>query len=165
MRRLDILGIPYDVTPGVPAYLAAAAKLKKELTLPNITQTIIATRTSMHSTKIPREEDLEILSKSKSTLAIHLSIRKIKYIVEKISPFYGTDCPVVIAYRVGWPEEKFIHGRLKDILNKVKESKITRSALILVGKVFDNNTFKDSSLYSKDSAHIFRAKEKKSLKT
>ena len=161
MRRLDDLGIPYDVTPGVPAYAAAAAELKQELTLPEISQTIIATRTTMHASAMPEGEDLETLGKSGATLAIHLSIRNMKHIEETLTPFYGADCPVIVAYRVGWPDEQFIHGTLSSIREKVRKSKISRTALILVGRVFGENQFRDSALYHPDHVHVLRPKPRK----
>ena len=120
MRRLDALGIDYDVTPGVPAFAAAAAALKKELTVPEVCQTIILTRTSMKSSAMPEGEDLATLGKSGATLVIHLSIRNLARIETELTPLYGADCPVIVAYRVGWPDEQFIHGTLADIAGKVK---------------------------------------------
>ena len=161
MRRLDGLGIAYDVTPGVPAYAAAAAALKQELTLPEISQTLIATRTTMHASAMPEGEDLKTLGKSGATLAIHLSIRNMKHIEETLTPFYGADCPVIVAYRVGWPDEQFIHGTLSSIREKVRASKISRTALILVGRVFGENRFQDSALYHPDHVHVLRPKPRK----
>ena len=161
MRRLDQLGIDYDVTPGVPAYAAAAAALKQELTLPEISQTLIATRTTMHASAMPEGEDLETLGKSGATLAIHLSIRNLKHIEDTLTPLYGEDCPVIVAYRVGWPDEQFIHGTLSNIREKMKKSKISRTALILVGRVFGEQTFRDSALYHPDHVHVLRPKPKK----
>ena len=161
MRRLDQLGIDYDVTPGVPAYAAAAAALKQELTLPEISQTLIATRTTMHASAMPEGEDLETLGKSGATLAIHLSIRNLKHIEDTLTPLYGEDCPVIVAYRVGWPDEQFIHGTLSNIREKMKKSKISRTALILVGRVFGEQTFRDSALYHPDHVHVLRPKTKK----
>ena len=161
MRRLDELDIPYDVTPGVPAFVAAAAELKQELTLPEVSQTIIATRTTMHASAMPEGEDLKTLGKSGATLAIHLSIRNMKHIEETLTPFYGADCPVIVAYRVGWPDEQFIHGTLSTIREKVRKSKISRTALILVGRVFGENQFRDSALYHPDHVHVLRPKPRK----
>ncbi len=160
MRRLDDLGILYDVTPGVTAYAAAAAELKNELTLPGVSQTIIATRTSMHSSPMPKGEELVNLAAIGSTLAIHLSIRNLKFVQEELIPHYGKDCPVVVAYRVSWPDQSFIHGTLSDIREKVRKSKISRTALIMVGRVFDTHNFCDSALYDSQHVHIFRPKNK-----
>ena len=99
MRMLDKLGIPYDVTPGVPSFAAAAAELKQELTLPEVSQTIIATRTAMHASEMPEGEELAKLGASGATMAIHLSVRNLKHVRDTLIPHYGTDCPVVVAYR------------------------------------------------------------------
>jgi precorrin-4/cobalt-precorrin-4 C11-methyltransferase len=160
MRRLDAIGIPYDVTPGVPAFAAAAAVLKSELTLPEISQTIILTRTEGEASPMPEGETLAELGRSRATLAIHLSVRNIHKVVADLTPHYGADCPVVVIYRVGWPDQHVIRGRLADIKAKVKATKITRTALILVGRVFDSRDFTDSRLYHADHRHILRPKAK-----
>ena len=160
MRRLDTLQIPYDVCPGVPAFAAAAAALKTEFTLPEIAQTVIITRTTMKASAMPQGEELEKLGASKATLAIHLSIRNLGYIERALTPHYGADCPVVVAYRVTWPDELFIHGTLSTIAKKVKAAKITRTALVLVGPVFGHTNFRDSALYDKDHEHVLRVKKK-----
>lgn len=160
MRRLDMLQIPYDVCPGVPAFAAAAAALKTEFTLPEIAQTVIITRTTMKASAMPQGEELEKLGASKATLAIHLSIRNLGYIERALTPHYGADCPVVVAYRVTWPDELFIHGTLSTIAKKVKAAKITRTALVLVGPVFGHTNFRDSALYDKDHEHVLRVKKK-----
>ncbi len=160
MRRLDDLRISYDVTPGVSAYTAAAAELKQELTLPEISQTIIATRTSMHASPMPAGEELAKLAAIGSTLAIHLSVRNLKFVQDELIPHYGEDCPVVVAYRVTWPDQQFIHGTLFDIREKVRKSKISRTALIMVGRVFDEHNFRDSALYDPKHVHILRPKKK-----
>ena len=159
MRRLDALGIAYDVTPGVPAFAAAAAVLKQELTLPEVSQTVIATRTTMHASAMPEGEDLDTLGRSGATLAIHLSIRNLKHVQDTLIPHYGEDCPVVIAYRVGWPDEQFLRGTLADIRKKVRKSKISRTALILVGRVFASHDFRDSALYDAEHVHVLRPKK------
>jgi precorrin-4/cobalt-precorrin-4 C11-methyltransferase len=156
MRRLDALDIPYDVTPGVPAFAAAAAALKTEFTLPEVAQTVILTRTAMQSSKMPDGEELEKLGASKATLAIHLSVRNLAHIQRSLIPHYGEDCPVVVAFRVGWPDEQFIHGTLGDIAKKTKDEKLTRTALVLVGRVLGHKTFRDSALYDKEHEHVLR---------
>jgi precorrin-4/cobalt-precorrin-4 C11-methyltransferase len=161
MRRLDSLGIDYEVVPGVPAFAAAAAKLKTELTLPEIAQTVIITRTGMKASSMPEGEQLEILGKSGATLAIHLSIRNLAYIRESLSPHYGDDCPVVIAYRATWPDELYIRTTLADMKDAVRQAKITRTALVLVGPVFGKVEFRDSDLYNPDYSHVLRNKGKK----
>ena len=160
MRRLDELDIQYDVTPGVPAFVAAAAELKQELTLPEVSQTIIATRTTMHASAMPEGEELAKLAAIGATLAIHLSVRNLKFVQDELIPHYGKDCPVVVAYRVTWPDQQFIHGTLANIREKLRKSKISRTALILVGRVFDAKNFRDSALYDPQHVHVLRPKKK-----
>ncbi|PTW62664.1 precorrin-4/cobalt-precorrin-4 C11-methyltransferase [Breoghania corrubedonensis] len=163
MRRLDAAGIPYEVTPGVPAFAAAAAALKMELTIPEVAQTIILTRTAMKSSSMPDGEDLATLGKSGATLAIHLSVRNLREVERQLVPLYGADCPVVVAYRVGWPDQAFLHGTLGDIREKVRASKITRTALVFVGPALAarDADFRDSALYDADHVHVLRPKRKK----
>ena len=161
MRRLDELGIDYDVTPGVPAFAAAAAALKTEFTLPEIAQTVILTRTTMQASPMPDGEALEELGRSRATLAIHLSIRNFGYIQRALTPHYGADCPVVVVYRVSWPDEKIIHGTLSTIAKKVRAAKLTRTALILVGPVLDAHGFRDSALYDPSHEHVLRNRKTK----
>jgi len=160
MRRLDALGIDYDITPGVPAFAAAAALLKSELTLPEVSQTIILTRTEGEASPMPAGETLAELGRSRATLAIHLSVRNIHKVVAELTPHYGAECPAVVVYRVGWPDQHVIRGTLGDIKAKVKDTKITRTALIFVGHVFENTAFSDSRLYHADHRHILRPKRK-----
>lgn len=159
IRRLRAESIPYEITPGVPAYAAAAAKLGRELTVPEINQTVILTRTAMKSSSMPEGEDLETLGQSGATLAIHLSVRNLRDIERKLIPLYGADCPAIIAYRVGWPDEEFLHGTLSTIREMARASKITRTALIFVGKALaEQDEFRDSALYDGAHAHILRPK-------
>ena len=134
MRRLDGLSIAYDVTPGVPAYAAAAAAMGCELTLPDVCQTVVLTRTAVRSSPMPDGEDLAALGRSGATLAIHLSVNNLARVVKELTPLYGGDCPVAVAYRVSWPDEMILRGTLADIRKKVKAAGITRMALILIGK-------------------------------
>lgn len=161
MRRLDALGIDYEVVPGVPAFAGVAAKLATELTLPEIAQTIIITRTGMKASSMPEFEQLEILGQSRATLAIHLSIRNLDYVRRALEPYYGADCPVVIAYRATWPDELYIRTTLEGMKEEVRKNKITRTALIMVGKVFGENKFRDSDLYNSDYSHVLRNVGKK----
>ena len=158
MRRLDALGIDYEIVPGVPAYAAAAAALKTELTLPEISQTVILTRTSVRSSGMPEGEDLATLGRSKATLAIHLSVNNIAKVVRDLTPHYGADCPVVVACRVGWPDQAFIRATLSTIRAAVKDSGITRTALIMVGHVLAAQEFEESRLYAADHTHLLRPK-------
>ncbi|MBL8701389.1 MAG: precorrin-4 C(11)-methyltransferase [Alphaproteobacteria bacterium] len=156
IRALEQRGIPYDVTPGVPAFAAAAAALRTELTLPDVVQSVILTRTAMRASAMPPGEELTTLAQSRATLAIHLSINNLANVVRELTPVYGADCPVVIAYRVSWPDETFIRGTLADIRAKAKETGITRTALILVGRALGPAAFTDSRLYAADHTHVLR---------
>ena len=160
IRRLRALGIPFDITPGVPAYCAAAAGMGQELTVPEVAQTVILTRTAMKSTGMPEGEDLATLGSTGATLAIHLSVRNLLEIERKLAPLYGPDCPVVVAYRVGWPDEMYIRGTLADIRDKVRAQKLTRTALVFVGRVFEETEFPDSALYDAATPHVLRPRAK-----
>jgi precorrin-4/cobalt-precorrin-4 C11-methyltransferase len=161
MRRLDALGIHYEVVPGVPAFAGAAARLATELTLPEISQTIILTRTSGKASPMPGRESLEILGQSGATLAIHLSVRNLAYVERALTPHYGADCPAIVVYRATWPDEEIIVTTLGDMRGRVREEKITRTALIFVGRVFGETRFHDSRLYAPDFAHVLRNAGKK----
>lgn len=161
MRRLDALDIDYEVVPGVPAFAGVAAKLATELTLPEIAQTVIITRTGMKASSMPDGEQLEILGQSKATLAIHLSIRNLDYIKNALEPYYGLDCPVVVAYRATWPDEQYIFTTLENMKTDVRKAKITRTALVMVGKVFGDCNFRDSDLYNSEYSHVLRNVGKK----
>ncbi|PCJ63837.1 MAG: hypothetical protein COA73_04935 [Candidatus Hydrogenedentota bacterium] len=156
MRRLDSLGIEYDVTPGVPAFAAAAALLKRELTLPDISQSIVLTRTSVKATSMPKGETLDNFAKTGATLAIHLSVNNLKKVVKDLSPHYGDDCPVAVVFRASWPDEAYVLGTLSDIREKVKEAGFTRTALILVGQALGETDFTDSKLYDASHSHVLR---------
>src|SRR6266478_5751319 len=153
MRHLDALGIPFDVTPGVPAFAAAA--LGRELTLPGVAQTVILTRTATRASAMPDGERLDRLAASGATLAIHLSIANLAGVVRACLPHYGADCPAVVAYRISWPDEQLICGTLGDIRDKTKEAGITRTALILVGPALAGGG-SDSRLYAADHHHVMR---------
>lgn len=161
MRRLDAKGIDYQVVPGVPAFAGAAAAMKTELTLPEIAQTVIVTRTGMKASSMPEGEQLEVLGKSGATLAIHLSIRNLDYIFRSLEPYYGAGCPVVIAYRATWPDELYIRTTLEGMKAEVRKHKITRTALVMVGRVFGDVQFRDSDLYNADFSHVLRNVGKK----
>lgn len=156
MRRLDAAGIAYQIVPGVPAFAAAAAGLKAELTLPGVSQSVVLTRTAMKASAMPNDETLETFGRSGATLAIHLSVRNMRHVVDSLVPHYGEDCPVVVAYRVSWPDEVVIRGTLADIRERVRAAKITRTALILVGRVLEPSEFEDSRLYDAGHVHLFR---------
>ena len=162
IQILKQCNIPYQIIPGVSAYAAAAAELGQELTLPNISQTIILTRTATRSTAMPNGEELAELAKHRATMAIHLSITNLAKIVRDLIPHYGADCPVIIAYRVGWEDSLYLHGRLDNIRDQVKQAGITRTALILIGHVLGNDgalpngAAQPSKLYDANHHHLFR---------
>lgn len=157
IRRLRADGIDYEIIPGVPAYTAAAAAIKQELTIPEIAQSIVLTRMSMKSTSMPEGETLENFAKTGATLAIHLAIRNLREIERVLTPYYGADCPVVVAYRASWPDELILKGTLSDIRKKVRDAKITRTALVLVGPALrEGQDFVDSALYDPEMEHVLR---------
>jgi len=152
IRRLRALDIPYTVTPGVPAFAAAAAALATELTLPGLNQTVVLTRTSVRSSPMPPGEDLSILGQSGATLAIHLSIQNAATVVERLVPFYGVDCPVAVVYRASWPDQRVLRCRLGELAAEIAAWGIGRTALILVGPALaENAPFRDSALYGPDA--------------
>jgi precorrin-4/cobalt-precorrin-4 C11-methyltransferase len=155
MRRLEALGIAFDVTPGVPAFAAAAAALGRELTLPGVAQTVILTRTAIRASAMPEGESLNRLAATGATLAIHLSIANLARVVRTCVPHYGEDCPATVAYRISWPDERLICGTLGDIRDQVKRARITRTALILIGPALAGGG-SDSRLYAADHHHVLR---------
>ncbi|GAU81519.1 precorrin-4 C(11)-methyltransferase [Bosea sp. BIWAKO-01] len=156
MRRLDAFCIPYTVTPGVPAFAAAAATLKRELTLPGVAQSLVLTRTSGRASAMPEREKLATFAASGTTLAIHLSIHVIEQVVAELTPFYGADCPVAIVFRASWPDERVLRGRLGSIAAEVQASGLERTALILVGPALGSQDFGESALYSAGYDRRFR---------
>jgi precorrin-4/cobalt-precorrin-4 C11-methyltransferase len=148
MRRLDMLGIPWDVTPGVPAFAAAAAALRRELTVPGVAQTVVLTRYGRRASPMPTGEDLAGLAAHGATLAIHLGAQAIEEIVATIEPQYGPDCPAAVVARATWPDEVVIRGTLSTIAEAVRGAGILRTATILVGPALAAEGFRDSHLYS-----------------
>ena len=157
MRALDELGIQYEIIPGVSSVAASAATLQNELTLPEISQTVIFSRISGR-TEVPPDEDLEKLASHKCTLCLFLSIHKIKDVAKKLSIHYPIETPVIVVYKASWKDEKIIRGNMETIAEKVEAEGIRLTALILVGAVFDKKDFRDSRLYSKEYSHLFRKK-------
>ena len=155
LRRLREEKINFTLTPGVTSFSAAAAALGTELTLPNLTQSVVLTRTSGRASAMPDDESLENFARTKATLAIHLSIHNLTQVVEKLIPFYGDDCSAAVVYRASWPDQKIFRGTLVSFKDGVSED-IERTALILVGPVLGNETFAESSLYSTDYDRRFR---------
>ncbi len=158
LRRLDAAGIAYTITPGVPAFAAAAAALGQELTLPEVAQTVVLTRTSGRASAMPSSEKLEAYAATGATLAIHLSIHAIDKVVTALVPHYGADCPVAVVYRASWPDERIIRATLGTIASEIAKTPIERTALILVGKVLGARTFRDSALYDAGYQRRFRGR-------
>jgi len=158
LRRLEAAGIPYTVTPGVPSFAAAAAALGQELTLPEVAQTVVLTRTSGRASAMPPGEDLKAFAATGATLAIHLSIHALDKVVADLLPFYGADGPVAVVYRASWPDERIVRGTLGTIATEVAKSPIERTALILVGKVLSARGFRDSALYDAAYQRRFRSR-------
>jgi precorrin-4/cobalt-precorrin-4 C11-methyltransferase len=156
MRRLDRLGIPYTMTPGVPAFAAAAAALKRELTLPEVAQSLVLTRTSGRASAMPPTETLEVFAKSRATLAIHLSIHALARVVEELTPHYGADCPVAVVFRASWPDERSVRATLGTIVTLVAAEPMERTALILVGRALGAEDFRESALYDAHYDRRFR---------
>jgi len=162
IRRLRADGIPYAIVPGVPAYAAAAAALGQELTIPEIAQSVVLTRVAMKSSSMPPGETLENFARTGATLAIHLGVRAILEIERQLAPHYGAECPVVVAYRVGWPDQKLIRATLSTMRDKARAEKITRTALILVGPALGEvEGFRDSALYDPAMPHVLRPKARR----
>jgi precorrin-4/cobalt-precorrin-4 C11-methyltransferase len=155
-RRLRALGIPYDLTPGVPSFAAAAAALGRELTLPEVAQSLVLTRTSGRASAMPEREKLSTFAQSGATLAVHLSIHVLSKVVEELTPFYGPDCPVALVYRASWPDETIVRGALSDIEARAAAAPMERTALILVGPSLASEDFRESALYDADYDRRFR---------
>lgn len=147
-RRLDAAGVPWDITPGVAAYAATAARLGRELTVPEVAQTVVLTRAQRDSTKMPEGESLEAFAATGSTLVLHLAIRRIRELAERLSVAYGADCPVAVAYRVEQPQEIILRGTLADIADRVEEHDLRQAAIIIVGWALRAEDFVESHLYS-----------------
>jgi precorrin-4/cobalt-precorrin-4 C11-methyltransferase len=156
LRRLDALGIAYTITPGVPAFAAAAAALGRELTVPEVAQSVVLTRTSGRASAMPETERLATFAQTGATLAIHLSIHVIQKVVDELRPTYGADCPAAVVWRASWPDERVLKGTLGTIAPMVQAEKLERTALILVGRALDASDFRDSALYSADYDRRFR---------
>lgn len=155
MRRLRAEGIPVSVTPGVPAFAAAAASLGAELTLPGLAQSVVLTRTPGRASSMPEGETLTNFAATGATLAIHLSIQNLTQVVADLTPAYGADCPVAVVYRASWPDQAIIRGTLGDIAARIGEG-ITRTALILVGPALAGEGFDESCLYAVDYDRRYR---------
>ncbi|WP_425831920.1 precorrin-4 C(11)-methyltransferase [Streptomyces fractus] len=148
MRRLDARGIPYEMVPGVPAFAAAAAALKRELTVPTVGQTVILTRIAQQATPMPAGEDLATLGASGALLVLHLGARYVDRIVSDLLPHYGADCPAAVVAYASRENELVLRGTLADIADQVKASGVLRTAVIIVGRTLGASQFRDSHLYS-----------------
>lgn len=155
IRCLKALGIPFEIIPGVTATAACAALLGTELTLPDISQSVILTRYA-DKTAMPQGESLGELAQHRATMAIHLGITNLGKIVAELTPHYGADCPIAVVHRASWPDQDWVCGTLGDIEDKVQAKGFRRTALILVGRVLGNDVFSESSLYRAGHAHVFR---------
>lgn len=155
IRGLRERGIPYEIVPGVTATAACAALLGAELTLPDISQTLILTRYADKS-PMPAGEALGDLARHGSTMAIHLGVRHMGKIVAELLPHYGADCPIAVVHRASWPDQDWALGTLADIEGKVVAKGFRRTALILVGRVLGSEVFGDSALYRAGHAHLYR---------
>lgn len=155
LRRLRALNIPYDVTPGVPSFAAAAATLGAELTLPGVVQSVVLTRTSGRATSMPPGETLENFARTGATLAIHLSIHVLDQVVADLSPHYGPDCPVAIIWRASWPDQRVVRATLATLETAVG-AEMERTALIFVGPAIGAEEFDESRLYAGDYDRRYR---------
>ncbi|MGA2893404.1 MAG: precorrin-4 C(11)-methyltransferase [Xanthobacteraceae bacterium] len=156
LRRLNRRGIPYTLTPGVPAFAAAAAALQCELTVPEVAQSVVLTRVSGRASRMPDTEKLASFAATGATLVVHLAIHAVDAIVQELIPFYGADCPAAVVVQASSPAERILRGTLADIAGKVAEARIERTALILVGRALAAHDFRDSALYDSDYRRRFR---------
>jgi precorrin-4/cobalt-precorrin-4 C11-methyltransferase len=147
-RRLDADGVPWQIVPGVPAFAAAAAALRQELTLPGVGQTVILTRTAARATPMPPGEELTALAAAGATLVLHLAVQNIDRVVADLLPRYGADCPAAVVARASWPDEDVLRCRLGELAGQVRGRGIRRTAIIVVGRVLGRDGFDDSHLYS-----------------
>lgn len=155
LRRLRALGIAYDVTPGVPAFAAAAAALGAELTLPGVAQSVILTRTSGRATSMPAGETLENFAKTGAVLAIHLSVHVLDRVVAELTPHYGANCPVAVIWRASWPDQRIVRATLATLETAVG-AEMERTALIFVGHSIGAEDFDESRLYAGDYDRRYR---------
>ena len=148
MRRLDAAGVPYEVVPGVPAFAAAAASLKRELTVPGVAQTVVLTRTSARSTPMPPGEELAAYAATGATLVLHLAVQRLDELVPELLPHYGPDCPAAVVAYASRADEVVLRGTLAGIAAQVADAGIRRTAVVIVGRALSAAQFPDSHLYS-----------------
>lgn len=159
IRRLEKHAIPYTLTPGVPSFAAAAAALRRELTIPELAQSLVLTRVSGRASPMPPGETLTAFGATGATLAIHLAIHAIAEVVAELTPHYGVDCPVAVVFRASWPDERVIRATLADIEQKLAADPIERTAIIFVGRSLAAEDFRESSLYDAYYQRRFRGRE------
>lgn len=155
IRRLKALDIPYDVTPGVPSFAAAAATLGAELTLPGLVQSVVLTRTTGRASPMPQGETLAAFAATGAVLAIHLSVHVLAQVVADLTPHYGADCPVAVVWRASWPDERVVRATLST-LDAAISGEMERTALILVGRSLGQAEFGESRLYAADYDRRYR---------
>lgn len=160
MRRLDELQIEWQVIPGVSSFTAAAAAIGQELTLPEVSQTVVITRVEGR-TPMPEKEILKNYAQTEATIVLFLSVGLIKKVTDELKEVLPLDYPIAVIEKASWPDQKIVRGTLEDIVSKVKKEKITSTAIIFIGKVLGNHAFPDSRLYASDFTHGFRVAEKK----
>nr|WP_298797922.1 precorrin-4 C(11)-methyltransferase [uncultured Acetobacter sp.] len=156
-RRLDRLGIPWSMTPGVPAFAAAASVLGQELTVPGVAQSLVLTRMTGRASAMPERETLAAFAATGATLAIHLAIHGLEKIVQELTPFYGVECPVAIVARATWPDQLVLRGTLSTIEAELAQNPVERTALVLVGPALAEKDFRESALYDPDYRRRFRS--------
>lgn len=156
MRRLDARAIPFTLTPGVPAFAAAAAVLQRELTVPEVAQSVVLTRVPGRASAMPAGETLAAFAATGATLAIHLAIHALDKVVGELIPHYGEDCPVAVVAHASQPQERILRGTLRDICAQLAEDPIERTALIIVGRVLEPQDFRESALYDADYRRRYR---------
>jgi precorrin-4/cobalt-precorrin-4 C11-methyltransferase len=156
IRRLERRGIPYTLTPGVPAFAAAAAAVGRELTVPEVAQSVVLTRVSGRASRMPEGETLSAFAATGATLVIHLAIHAIDRVVEQLLPSYGPDCPAVVIERASWPDQRIVRGVLSDIAERLAAQPIERTAVILIGRALAAEDFRESALYDPDYRRRFR---------
>lgn len=156
-RRLDRLGIPWSMVPGVPAFAAAVSVLGRELTMPGVAQSVVLTRMTGRASAMPEREKLEAFAATGATLAIHLAIHALEKIVQALTPFYGAECPVAIVARATWPDQFVLRGTLGTIEAELAQNPVERTALVLVGPALAEQDFRESALYDPDYRRRFRS--------
>jgi len=155
LRRLRALGIPYSITPGVPAFAAAAAALETELTLPGLAQSVVLTRTSGRASAMPEGETLAAFAATGAVLAIHLSVHVLDKLIAELTPHYGTDCPVAVVWRASWPDQRIVRATLGTLDSSIS-GELERTALIFIGRTLGAQDFDESRLYAADYDRRYR---------